>query len=243
MRRGGRGEPPQPDQLAAEVVQAGAHPGSGLHLELHELFLHPRLPAEHPHQIGPAATVSPVEGSRSTNSSSTPSVIALAARTAPDGPLGAFAPRPAPPDPGISTTTCCSGSGRSGSCWPSALAIPATAWAVEIDGHGSAASVMEAAACTAIASAPASVTTCPAAFRAASSGCSVGSVGSGPLSRHLLWLRTRRESPPRCDGAPGVLTNSKTMIRSETGASAQTRGHMRRCSGLLRLPSGPAATM
>ena len=52
MRRGGRGEPPQPDQLAAEVVQAGAHPGSGLHLELHQLLLHARLPAEHPHQIG-----------------------------------------------------------------------------------------------------------------------------------------------------------------------------------------------
>ena len=50
-RRGGRGQPPQPDQLAAEVVQAGAHPGSGLHLEPHQLLLHPRLPAEHPHQI------------------------------------------------------------------------------------------------------------------------------------------------------------------------------------------------
>ena len=51
-RRGGRGEPPQPDQLAAEVVQAGAHPGSGLHLEPHQLLLDPRLPAEHPHQLG-----------------------------------------------------------------------------------------------------------------------------------------------------------------------------------------------
>ena len=52
MRRGGRGEPPQPEQLAAQVVQAGAHPGSGLHLEPHQLLRDPRLPAEHPHQIG-----------------------------------------------------------------------------------------------------------------------------------------------------------------------------------------------
>ena len=50
--RGGRGEPPQPDQLAAGLVQAGAHRGSGLHLEPHQLLLDPRLPAEHPHQIG-----------------------------------------------------------------------------------------------------------------------------------------------------------------------------------------------
>ena len=50
--RGGRGEPPQPDQLAAEVVQAGAHRGSGLYLEPHQLLLDPRLPAEHPHQLG-----------------------------------------------------------------------------------------------------------------------------------------------------------------------------------------------
>ena len=33
---------------------------------------------------------------------------------------------------------------------------------------------MEAAACTATASAPASMTTCPAAFRVASSGCPAG---------------------------------------------------------------------
>jgi len=51
-RRGGRSEPPEPDQLAAGLVQAGAHPGSGLHLEPHQLLPHPRLPAEHPHQLG-----------------------------------------------------------------------------------------------------------------------------------------------------------------------------------------------
>ena len=189
---------------------------------------------------GPAGTVSPVEGSRSTNSSSTPSVIAPAARPAPGRTLGTFASRPAPPDPGISTTTCCSGSGRGGTCWPSALAIPATAWAVEIDGHSSAASVMEAAACTAIASAPASVMTCPAAFRAASSGCSV-EIGR---VRAIVSSPSVVEDTPRVASAlrrrpPGVLTNSKTIIRSETGASAQTRGHMRRCPGRPRLRSGP----
>ena len=73
---------------------------------------------------GPASTVAPVDGSRSTNSSSTPSEIAPAARTSPDGPPGAVAARPAPPDPGRTTTTCCSGSGRSGSRWPSTLARP-----------------------------------------------------------------------------------------------------------------------
>jgi len=76
---------------------------------------------------GPASTVAPVDGSSSTNSSSTPSVIGPAARTAPGGPPGAVAARPAPPDPGITATTCCSGAGRSGSRWPSALARPATA--------------------------------------------------------------------------------------------------------------------
>ena len=119
-RRGGRGQPPQPDQLPAGLVQAGAHPGAGLHLEPHQLLLDPRLPAEHPHQIGAGQTVAPVDGSRSTNSSSTHSVIASAACTAPRRPTGTFAARPAPPDPGL-TTTCCSGSGRSGSRWPSAL--------------------------------------------------------------------------------------------------------------------------
>ena len=100
---------------------------------------------------GPAGTVSPVDGSRSTNSSSTPSVIGPAARTAPDGLLGTFVPRPAPPDPGIATTACWSGSGRRRSHGPSALARPAIAWAAEIDGHSTAASVKEAAACTATA--------------------------------------------------------------------------------------------
>ena len=53
---------------------------------------------------GAASTVAPVDGSRSTNSSSTPSVIAPAARTAPGAPPGTVAARPAPPGPGITTT-------------------------------------------------------------------------------------------------------------------------------------------
>ena len=136
-----------------------------------------------------------MDGSRSTNSSSTPSVIAPAARTAPGGPPGTVAARPAPPDPGITTTACCSGSGRSGSRWPSALARPAIAWAAGISGHSSAASVMEAAACTATASAPASVTTCPAAFRVASSGCPAGIGRVRAIVWSFLSFRTRRESP------------------------------------------------
>ena len=53
---------------------------------------------------GPASTAAPVAGSSSTNSSSTPSVTAPAARTVPGGPPGTFAPRPAPPGPGITAT-------------------------------------------------------------------------------------------------------------------------------------------
>ncbi len=45
--RGARGQSPEPDQFPAEVVQAGAHPGRGLHLEPHHLLLHPRLAVEH----------------------------------------------------------------------------------------------------------------------------------------------------------------------------------------------------
>ena len=140
---------------------------------------------------GPASTVAPVDGSRSTNSSSTPSVIAPAARTAPGRPPGTVAARPAPAGPGLATTTCCSGSGRSGSRWPSALPRPAIARAAGISGHSSAASVMEAAACTATAWAPASVTTCPAAFRVASSGCpaEIGTVWA--IVASFLSLRTR----------------------------------------------------
>ena len=143
---------------------------------------------------GPASTVAPVDGSRSTNSSSTPSVIAAAARTAPGRPPDTVAARPAPPDPGL-TTTCCSGSGRSGSRWPSALARPAIAWAAGISGHSSAATVREAAACTATASAQASVTTCPAAFRVASSGSPAGIGRAWAIASSFLSLRTPRESP------------------------------------------------
>ena len=140
---------------------------------------------------GPASTVAPVDGSRSTNSSSTPSVIAPAARTAPGAPPGTVAARPAPPDPGITTTACCSGSGRSGSRWPSALARPATARAAGISGHSSAASVMEAAACTATTWASASVMTCPAAFRVASGGCPAGTGRVWAIVASFLSLRTR----------------------------------------------------
>ena len=49
--RSGCDEPPEPDQLVAGTVQAGADAGPGLHLELHQFLLHPRLPIEHPHQI------------------------------------------------------------------------------------------------------------------------------------------------------------------------------------------------
>ena len=89
----------------------------------------------------------------------------------------------------------CSGSGRSGSRWPSALARPATAWAAGISGHSKAASVTETAACTAAASAAASVTTCPAALRVASTGCSAGIGGVRAIAWSFLSLRTRRESP------------------------------------------------
>jgi hypothetical protein len=50
LRRGLRDEPPQPGQLAADLIQAGAHRRRGLHLEPHQLLLHPRLPAKHPQQ-------------------------------------------------------------------------------------------------------------------------------------------------------------------------------------------------
>ena len=147
---------------------------------------------------GPASTAAPVDGSSSTNSSSTPSVITAAARTAPGGPPGTVTTRPAPPDPGMTTTTLagalasCSGSGRR---WPSALASPATAWAAGISGHSRAASVTETATCTATASAAASVTTCPAAFRVASSGCPAGIGTVRAIAWSFLSFRTRRESP------------------------------------------------
>ena len=53
----------------------------------------------------------------------------------------------------------------------------------------------ETAACTAAASAAASVTTCSAAFRVASSGCSaeIGTVRA--IAWSFLSFRTRRESP------------------------------------------------
>ena len=51
-----------------------------------------------------ANTVAPVDGSRSTNSSSTPSVIPPAARIASDAPPGTVMPRGAPPRLGITTT-------------------------------------------------------------------------------------------------------------------------------------------
>jgi hypothetical protein len=35
----------------AEAVQAGAHPGRGLHLEPHQLWLHPRFAVEHTHPL------------------------------------------------------------------------------------------------------------------------------------------------------------------------------------------------
>ena len=172
---------------------------------------------------GPASTVAPVDGSRSTNSSSTPSVIAPAARTAPGRPPRTVAARPAPPGPGLTTPACCSGSGRSGSRGPSALARPATARAAGISGHSSAASVREAAACTATASAQASVTTCPAAFRVASSGCSAG-IGRvraivGPFCRagHAVSPRPYGRSGCRPGGDEGA----------EPGAAAP--GHAR-CS-------------
>ena len=148
---------------------------------------------------GAASTVAPVDGSRSTNSSSTPSVIAPAARTAPGSAAGH---RRGPSCPARSgryhdhlLPASCSGSGHSGSRWPSALARPAIARAAGISGHSSAASVMEAAACTATASAPASVTTCPAACP----GCLQRLPGRDRQGLgHCLVLsvlRTRRESP------------------------------------------------
>ena len=49
--RGVCDEPPQSDLFAADIIQAGAHAGPGLHLEPHQLLRHPRLPIEHPHQV------------------------------------------------------------------------------------------------------------------------------------------------------------------------------------------------
>ena len=150
---------------------------------------------------GPPSAAAPVDGSSSTNSSSTPSVTAPGARTVPGGPPGTVAARPAPPGPGTTTTTLAgalaprSGSGRSGSRWPSALASPAAAWAARMSGHSIAASVTEAAACTAAASAAASVRTCPAAFRAASSGCPAGIGTARAIAWSFLPFRARRESP------------------------------------------------
>ena len=170
---------------------------------------------------GPASTVAPVDGSSSTNSSSTPSVIAPAARTAPGRPPGTVAARSASPDPGLTTTTGWSGSGRSGSHGPSALARPTIARAAGIGGHSSAARVREAAACTATActatactataSAPASVTTCPAAFQAASSGCSAGIGRVRAIVSSFLSLRTRREPPARGTGNERV-TGGETGV-------------------------------
>ena len=143
---------------------------------------------------GPASTAAPVAGSSSTNSSSTPSVIASAARAVPRRPPGTVAARPAPPGPGL-TAACCSGGGRSGRRWPSAPARPAAARAAGISGHSSAASVMQAAACTATAWAPASVTTCPAAVRVASGGCPAGVGGVQAIVWSFLPVRTRRGPP------------------------------------------------
>ena len=64
--------------------------------------------------------------------------------------------------------------------------------AAGISGHSSAASVREAAACTATASAPASVTTCPAAFRVASSGCPAGIGTVWAIAWSFLSFRTPR---------------------------------------------------
>ena len=89
----------------------------------------------------------------------------------------------------------CSGSGRSGSRWPSAPARPAAARAAGISGPSSAASVMEAATCTATASAAASVTTCPAAFQVASSGRLAGIGTVWAIVWSFLSLGTRCESP------------------------------------------------
>ena len=150
---------------------------------------------------GPASTAAPVDGSSSTNSSSTPSVTGPAARTVPGGPPGTVAARPAPPDPGMTTTTSagalasCSGSRRSGGRWPSAPARPAAARAAGISGTSSAASVMEAATCTATASAAASVTTCPAAFQVASSRRPAGIGTVWAIVSSFLSQATRRESP------------------------------------------------
>ena len=104
-RRSVRDQPPEPNQLVADTVQARAHPGPGLHLELHQLLLHPRLPIQHPDQI-PADRNSGAAGrSRSTNSSSTPSVIPPAVRAAPDRPPSTLLTRPAPSASGITAAT------------------------------------------------------------------------------------------------------------------------------------------
>ena len=172
---------------------------------------------------GPASTAAPVDGSSSTNSSSTPSVIAPAARTAPGAPPGTVAARPAPPGPGI-TTTCWSGSGRSGRRWPSALARPATAWAAGISGHSRAASVREAATCTATTSAPASVTTCPAAVQVASGGCPAG-IGR---VRVIAWSFLSLPGAPAAAGTRPAMTArgwaaADLAARAGTGTEAVTR--------------------
>ena len=105
---------------------------------------------------GPASTAAPVDGSSSTNSSSTPSVT-TAGR--------AHRPRRAAGHRHGPSRTARSGHyhdhlGRRAGLLlrqrqprPSALASPAAAWAAGISGHSRAASVTETAACTAAASA------------------------------------------------------------------------------------------
>ena len=75
-------KPPEPDQLPADLIQAGAHPGPGLDLETYQLLRQPRLPAEHPHQVGAGDTVAPADG-RGTNSPPPPALIGR--RRAPPG--------------------------------------------------------------------------------------------------------------------------------------------------------------
>ena len=190
--RGGRGQPPQPDQLAADLVQAGAHPGAGLHLEPHQLLLDPRLPAEHPHQLrggqhgGAVRRVQEHElllhpqrdrGGRAPP----PAGHRAPSRPVPHRPIRASPRPPAAP-----------GAGVAAAAGPSALARPAIARAAGISGHSSAATVMEAAACTATASAPASATTCPAASRVASSGCPAGIGRAWVIAWSFLSFRTPR---------------------------------------------------
>ena len=63
---------------------------------LHHLRLDPRLTVAHPRTSGPARASAPVHGSRSTNSSSTPSVIPPAALAAPGGPPSTETSGPVP---------------------------------------------------------------------------------------------------------------------------------------------------